>query len=77
MSRGQESLSSREPGTAMIRQPGRAGGAGGGRGSPVHDGDIRLFIIQQFFPKLLGQQVHTLFLHGPAAEEQERTWVWA
>lgn len=41
---------------------------------PVHDCDVRLLVIKQLLPQALGQQIHTLLLHRPAAREGTGTW---
>lgn len=79
-SRTGETTESRGVGEGGARRPElwepRMARSQGGRGPPVHDGDVGLLVIQKLLPQLLGQQVHTLLLHGPAAGEQERRWAW-
>lgn len=47
----------------------RRGRLTGQRRVPVHDRDVRLLIIKELLPQALGQKIHTLLLHRPAAGE--------
>lgn len=54
----------------------RMGQADRAGGVPVHDRDVWLFVIKELLPQALGQEIHTLLLHCPAAREGTAGEVW-